>query len=440
MKTGEGKTLVSTLPGYLNALGGEGVHLVTVNDYLAKRDSEWMGGIYRFLGLDVASSSIDDPRAAPARVRSRHHLRHQQRVRVRLSARQHGDAPGAHGAARAPFRDRGRGRLDPDRRGAHAADHLRHGARLREVVRDLRAPRAEAHPRGLRGRRGQAPGRRHRGRRRQGRGDAGDREPLRAREHAARAPYAELAARQGALQAGRRVRRDERRGQDRRRVHRARAGGPPLLRGPASGDRGQGGRADQGGEPDARHDHDPELLQDVRQALRHDRYGEDPAHRVRGHLQDRGRRDPHEPADGPRRRAGPDLQDRGCEMERGRRRHHRAQRGGPAGARRHRLDREVRAALAVSEPARRDPQRPEREEPREGSRHRRAGRPQGRGHGRHQHGRSRRRHPPGWQPRVPGAPGDGGPRTSTTTRTCSSRWTRTNGPPTRPSSSRSSRS
>ncbi len=53
MKTGEGKTLVSTLPGYLNAMGGAGVHLVTVNDYLAKRDSEWMGGIYRFLGLRV---------------------------------------------------------------------------------------------------------------------------------------------------------------------------------------------------------------------------------------------------------------------------------------------------------------------------------------------------------------------------------------------------
>ena len=53
MKTGEGKTLVSTLPGYLNALAGKGVHIVTVNDYLAKRDSEWMGGIYRFLGLDV---------------------------------------------------------------------------------------------------------------------------------------------------------------------------------------------------------------------------------------------------------------------------------------------------------------------------------------------------------------------------------------------------
>jgi preprotein translocase subunit SecA len=53
MKTGEGKTLVATLPAYLNALGGQGVHIVTVNDYLAKRDSEWMGRIFRFLGLTV---------------------------------------------------------------------------------------------------------------------------------------------------------------------------------------------------------------------------------------------------------------------------------------------------------------------------------------------------------------------------------------------------
>ena len=53
MKTGEGKTLVSTLAGYLNALSGDGVHIVTVNDYLAKRDSEWMGKIYKFLGMTV---------------------------------------------------------------------------------------------------------------------------------------------------------------------------------------------------------------------------------------------------------------------------------------------------------------------------------------------------------------------------------------------------
>lgn len=68
MKTGEGKTLVSTLPAYLNALTDKGVHIVTVNDYLAKRDSEWMGKVYRFLGLEVGliihDLSNDERRAA----------------------------------------------------------------------------------------------------------------------------------------------------------------------------------------------------------------------------------------------------------------------------------------------------------------------------------------------------------------------------------------
>src|SRR6202050_345412 len=63
MKTGEGKTLVSTLPVYLNALGGRGVHLVTVNDYLARRDAEWMGQVYGFLGVTVGrvSADVSDP-------------------------------------------------------------------------------------------------------------------------------------------------------------------------------------------------------------------------------------------------------------------------------------------------------------------------------------------------------------------------------------------
>src|ERR1700731_1131593 len=55
MKTGEGKTLTSVLPCYLNAIGGKGVHVVTTNDYLAKRDSEWMGRVHRFLGLEVGA-------------------------------------------------------------------------------------------------------------------------------------------------------------------------------------------------------------------------------------------------------------------------------------------------------------------------------------------------------------------------------------------------
>jgi preprotein translocase subunit SecA len=64
MKTGEGKTLVATLPTYLNALGGKGVHVVTVNDYLASRDSEWMGRIYRFLGMEVGVIQHDMSEAA----------------------------------------------------------------------------------------------------------------------------------------------------------------------------------------------------------------------------------------------------------------------------------------------------------------------------------------------------------------------------------------
>src|SRR5215472_6131383 len=71
MKTGEGKTLVSTMPVYLNALTRNGVHLITVNDYLARRDAEWMGQVHRFLGLTVGRVSpelpdFDDKRAAYA--------------------------------------------------------------------------------------------------------------------------------------------------------------------------------------------------------------------------------------------------------------------------------------------------------------------------------------------------------------------------------------
>ena len=69
MRTGEGKTLVSTLPAYLNALEGKGVHVVTVNDYLAKRDAEWMGQVHEFLGLKVGiilNSSTTDERRVTA--------------------------------------------------------------------------------------------------------------------------------------------------------------------------------------------------------------------------------------------------------------------------------------------------------------------------------------------------------------------------------------
>ncbi len=104
MKTGEGKTLVATLPVYLNALEEKGVHVVTVNDYLAQRDAGWMGQVYDFLGMRTGviladHSYIYDPNFTntehqderfrhlkpchpPRGLRRRYHLRHQQRVRL----------------------------------------------------------------------------------------------------------------------------------------------------------------------------------------------------------------------------------------------------------------------------------------------------------------------------------------------------------------------
>ena len=77
MRTGEGKTLVATLATYLNAVEGKGVHVVTVNDYLAARDAQWMGGIYQFLGLTVGVIRSEPARACTARgVSRRHYVRH----------------------------------------------------------------------------------------------------------------------------------------------------------------------------------------------------------------------------------------------------------------------------------------------------------------------------------------------------------------------------
>ena len=140
MKTGEGKTFVASLPLYLNALAGKGVHLVTVNDYLAQRDAEWNRGVFERLGMTVAFIENNMPfERAQGRLRRRHHLRHELRVRLRLPARQHVDQPRRRRPARPHLRDRGRGRLDPHRRGAHAADHLRRADDRREDLLRLRA-------------------------------------------------------------------------------------------------------------------------------------------------------------------------------------------------------------------------------------------------------------------------------------------------------------
>ena len=114
-----------------------------------------------------------------------------------------------------------------------------------------------------------------------------DREPLQPEQRPARQPPDPGAEGAGALQARRRLRHPGRRGEDRRRVHRPHHGGPPLERGPAPGGRGEGGRRDPGGAPDARDDHAPELLPPLREARRHDRHREDRGEGVRRDLRPR---------------------------------------------------------------------------------------------------------------------------------------------------------
>ncbi len=325
MKTGEGKTLTAVPAVYLNALLGRGVHMVTVNDYLAKRDAEWMGPIYELLGISVGviepmMPEVDPPRA----VRLRRDLRDQLGIRVRLPPRQHGRSHRGLRPARPLFLHRGRGRLDPHRRGANPADHLRHpGGGGRHLL-----PLRPRHPdpqegRGLRDRREAAHRLADRERRRQGGEGPRNREPVPRHQRGAREPPGAGPACARPLPPRRRVHRPRRRGADRRRVHRARPRGAPVLGGAPPGDRGEGGRRDPRGEPDPRDDHAAELLPHVREAERHDRYRRDRGHGVRQDLQDRGRVDPDEPADGPRRPERPHLQDAGREVERGRRGHRR---------------------------------------------------------------------------------------------------------------------
>ena len=151
MKTGEGKTLVATLPAVLNALTGRGVHVVTVNDYLARRDSEWMGRIYNFLGLSVGvivHGVTDQERKAAYGADITYgqnnefgfdYLRDNMKFSLNdYVQREHN------------YRDRRRGRFDSDRRGAHAADHFGRIGRidrhlLRRRSRDSASCASEEH-------------------------------------------------------------------------------------------------------------------------------------------------------------------------------------------------------------------------------------------------------------------------------------------------------
>ena len=294
MKTGEGKTLVATLPCYLNALEGKGVHVVTVNDYLAKRDSEWMGRLYKFLGLQVGVivHDLDDQERKDAydaditygtnNEFGFDYLRDNMKFRIEDCVQR-----------RAPLRHRRRSGLHPDRRSAHPADHFRPQRGIhRQVLQDQpHHPQAGAR----RSDRGQGAGREVHHRRLHHRREAQDRGAHR-RGRAARSKSCSNIGNlydpqniefnhhvQQALRAHVLYQRD------REYVVKDGDEGPEVVivdeftgrlmpgrrwsRRPAPGRGSQGRRQDPAREPDARHHHLPELLPHVQEAGRHDRYG-----------------------------------------------------------------------------------------------------------------------------------------------------------------------
>jgi len=230
-------------------------------------------------------------RAAQGRLRRRRDLRHQQRARLRLSARQHEVPAGGHGPARAHLRHRGRGRLDPDRRGPDPADHLWSAGRPLGVLQHDRRLYPAAGEGGLRGRREAAHGDADRSGHGEDGADAAGQRPaqgglaLRRGERLHRAPRQPGLAGAQAVPARQGLHRAQRRGGDHRRVHRADDAGPAVFGRAAPGAGGEGAPAGSAGEPDAGLDHLPELLPHVREAGGHDRHGADRGGRVPRHLQ-----------------------------------------------------------------------------------------------------------------------------------------------------------
>ena len=345
MKTGEGKTLTATLAVVLNSLPGTGVHVVTVNDYLARRDALWMKPIYDMLGVSVGvlqnMQPFEEKHAAYAAdvtygTNSEFgfdYLRDNMAKSLEEKFQHGGRAKDADGKTRYHrfaivdevdniLIDEARTPLIISGAPEQAADLYAKFARLAPKLERRQDPggHGSAGQEGLRRRlrlrvrREAQDGLDHRAGRGQGRALHGHRPSLPGRERPSGQPPHAVAARRVAVQARLRLRGDRRRGQDHRRVHRAHPRGPPLVRGPAPGDRGQGGRARPGGEPDPGHDHAPELLPDVRQALGHDRDGAHRGHRVHEDLRAAGGPDPHQPPDGPQRPQRSGLQDQGRQV------------------------------------------------------------------------------------------------------------------------------
>ena len=303
MKTGEGKTLVATLAVYLNALASKGVHVVTVNDYLARRDSEWMGQIYNFLGLTVGVivHGLDDAERKEAYARDItygtnneygfDYLRDNMKYRLEdMVQRSHFYAIVDEvnsiliDEARTPLIISGP--LDDRSEFYNTIDTFLPKLDKTDYDVDEKQRTVTLTEAGMEKIENAAARRR----------PAQGRIALRRRERLGRPPHQPGAARAFAVQPRQGLHRPRRRSHHHRRVHRPHDAGPPLFRRPAPGAGSQGARPGPAGKPDAGLDHVPELFPDVRKARRHDRYGADRSRRTVRHLQARGRGNPDQRA------------------------------------------------------------------------------------------------------------------------------------------------
>jgi preprotein translocase subunit SecA len=336
MRTGEGKTLTATLAVYLNAISGKGVHLVTVNDYLATRDAEWMGRIYRFLGLSVginlSQMPHDEKQAAYAADITygtnnefgfdylRDNMVYSAEERV-----QRGLAYAIVDEVDSILIDEARTPLIIS---GQAEDHTELYLRMNAVPPLLTIGEAAKN---------------------EGEADTGD-YTVDLKSHqvllteAGHEKAEEILARLGmlaegsslyepanillihhlyaALRAHNLYFRDQQYVvQNGERIHRPPDVRPALVGRPAPGGRGQGRRGDPGREPDPGLNHLSELFPHVRQARRHDRHGRHRGLRVSPDLRPRNRGDPDQPADGPQGCQRPDLSHRAGKARRDRRRH-----------------------------------------------------------------------------------------------------------------------
>ncbi len=425
MRTGEGKTLVATLACYLNALAGKGVHVVTVNDYLARRDSEWMGEIHKFLGMSVGVivHGLDDEERRQAYAADItygtnnefgfDYLRDNMKYDMaQMVQRGHNfaivdevdsilvDEARTPLIISGPSEDRsglyvGVDALIPQlKREDYEIDEKQRTVNLTEVGNErvealLRAAGLLKEGFALRGR---------------------QRDPRPSRQSGVARAQA-VPARQGLY-------RSQRRSRHRRRIHRPHDARPALFGGAASGARSQGEASTV----------QPEnvtlasitfqnYFRLYKKLAGHDRHGGDRGRRIRRDLQTDRRRNPDASAGQPPRRGRRGLSHRRGEAARGGARDRGSERQDAADAGRHDLDREVGAigrrprAPRLQEdrlhPAGRDDRalrrgarrqaveefrHPQRAPPRAGGVHRRGGRRSRRDHHRHQHGRPRHRH------------------------------------------------